>query len=87
MSLLTLPFRLPLLPLQAVLRLAQAIQEEAERELLNPATVRHELEDIEQAEQAGEMSDEEAAELEREAVTRYTQVRQAPAATADSDEG
>jgi Gas vesicle protein G len=76
MSLLTLPFKLPLLPVQGVVRLAQLIQEEAERQLTNPATIRRELEGIEQARQAGEISDEEAAELEREAVARYTQALQ-----------
>lgn len=79
MSILTLPFKLPLLPLQGVIRLAELIQEEAERQLTNPATIRRELEGIEQARQAGEISDEEAKELEREAVARYTQALQAAA--------
>ena len=81
MGLLTLPFRLPLLPLQGVLRLAQVIQEEADRQLTDPARIRRELEDIEQARQAGEISDEEAAEFQREAVARYTEARRAAAQT------
>jgi hypothetical protein len=87
MGLLTLPFRLPLLPLRGVVRLAQLIQEEAERELADPATARHELEQIEQEQASGEISDQEAAHLENEVVARYTQVRQNTAAAADSDEG
>ncbi len=73
MSLLTLPFRLPLLPVRGVVRLAQLIQEEAERELADPARVRRELEQIEQAQASGEISDQKAAHLENEAVARYTQ--------------
>jgi hypothetical protein len=87
MNPLTLPFRLPLLPLQAVVRLAQLIQEETERELADPARARRELEQIEQAQASGEISDHEGAHLENEAVARYTQVHQTTAAAADSDEG
>jgi hypothetical protein len=82
MSLLTLPFKLPLLPLQGVLRLAQLIEEEAQRQLADPARLRHQLESIEEARQAGEISDEEARELQNQVVTAYTQARQ----TAYSDE-
>jgi len=87
MSLLTLPFRLPFLPMQAVVRLAQVIQDEAERTLNDPATIRRELEGIEQARAAGEISEEEAAELQNEVVARLTRVRVSGAATADGDEG
>ena len=70
MGLLTLPFRLPLLPVQGVIRLAELIQEEAERELANPVSVRQELETIEQAEKTGELSEEEVAEAEQAVVSR-----------------
>jgi hypothetical protein len=85
MGLLTLPFRLPLLPLHAVVRLAQVIQEEAEDELVDPASVRHELEQIEQRRAAGEISDAEAAQLQDEAVARFTQVRVGGPAGEDSE--
>lgn len=87
MRVLTLPFRLPLLPVHAVVRLAQLLQEEAERELADPATIRRELERIEQAQASGEISDQTAARLEREAVADYTQVTRAATVTADGDEG
>lgn len=87
MNPLTLPFRLPLLPLQATIRLAQLIQEEAERELFDPATVRRELEDVERAEASGDISGQQAAELERQAVTEYTQARENVASPADRDGG
>lgn len=86
MSLLTLPFRLPFLPMQAIVRLAQVIQEEAERTLHDPATIRRELEEIEQARASGEITDEEAAQLQNEVVARLTQVRVSGAA-ADGVEG
>ena len=85
MGLLTLPFRLPLIPLQAVVRLAQLIQEEAEGQLLDPATVRRELEQIEQRQAAGEISDAEAAQLQNEAVARFTQIRAGGAGAQDSE--
>ncbi|MBV9207847.1 MAG: gas vesicle protein GvpG [Actinobacteria bacterium] len=87
MSLLTLPFRLPFLPMQAVVRLAQVIQDEAERTFNDPATIRRELEAIEQARAAGEISDEEAAEWQNEVIARLTRVRVSGAAAADGDEG
>ncbi len=87
MGLLTLPFRLPLMPLRAVIRLAEVIEEEAERTLYNPATIRRELEQIEQSRAAGEISDEEAAQLQTEAVARFTQLRGGGAAAADGDRG
>jgi len=87
MGLLTLPFRLPLLPVRGVVRLAQLIQEEAERQLADPATARRELEQIARALESGEISDQEAADLQNEVVARCTQVRQNTAAAADSDEG
>jgi hypothetical protein len=87
MGLLTLPFRLPFLPLQALVRLAQVIEEEAEKTLHDPATIRRELEAIERARASGEISEEEAAQLQDEVVARLTQVRVSGAAVADSDEG
>jgi hypothetical protein len=87
MGLLTLPFRLPFLPMQAIVRLAEVIQDEAERTYYDPATIRRELAEIERARVAGDISEEEAAQLQDEVVARLTQVRVSGAAVADSDEG
>jgi hypothetical protein len=87
MGLLTLPFRLPLLPVRGVVRLAQLIQEEAERELANPATVRRELEEVAREQASGEISDQEAAVLEDEAVAKYAPVRGSTAAATHGNEG
>jgi Gas vesicle protein G len=86
MGLLTLPFRLPFLPMQAIVRLAEIIQEEAERTYYDPATVRRELAEIERARASGDISEEEAAQLQNEVIARLTQVRVSGAAAADSDE-
>jgi hypothetical protein len=80
MNPLTLLFRLPLLPLQAVLRLGELIEQEAERQLADPATIRRELEQIQQRLESGQISEEEAARAEQEAVTRFTErLEQRPA--------
>jgi hypothetical protein len=73
---LTLPFRLPLLPITALIRLAEIIDEEVQRELQSPAAVRRALEDIEEAQQSGEASADEVAEAERAVVSRLTGERQ-----------
>jgi hypothetical protein len=87
MGLLTLPFRLPFLPMQAIVRLAEVIQDEAERTYYDPATIRRELAEIERARVAGDISEEEAAQLQDEVVARLTQVQVSGVAAADSDEG
>ena len=83
MGLLSLPFRLPFLPVQAIVRLAEVIQDEAERTYYDPATIRRELAQIERARMAGEISDEDAAQLQNEVVARLTQVRVSGAAPGD----
>lgn len=86
MNLLTFLFRLPLLPVRGVVRLATLIQEEAEKELASPVTIRHELEDAERARASGEMSDEQAAEFEEQALGQFAQARRGAAAQ-PTDEG
>jgi cytochrome c-type biogenesis protein CcmH/NrfG len=60
--------RLPFLPVQAVVRLAEIIADEADRELYSPESVRRRLEEAERARAAGLISAEEFAEAERQAV-------------------
>lgn len=64
---LTLLLRLPLLPVRGVIRLAEVIGDEAERQLRDPARVRRELEDAQQRHAAGEITDDELARTERQA--------------------
>jgi hypothetical protein len=70
MDVLTLPFRLPFLPLTGVLRLAEIIADEAERQLHDPARIRRELEDAQRLRDAGEITDEELARFTEEATAR-----------------
>jgi hypothetical protein len=70
MSLLTLPFKLPLLPLKGVIQLAELIRDQADEELHDPAAVRRQLEAVEEAERAGKLSPEDAAAAEQQAISR-----------------
>lgn len=70
MGLLGLLFRLPAMPVQGVLRVLEIVADEAERELHDPARVRRELEEAEQRHAAGEISDDELAQIETDAMAR-----------------
>lgn|SRR5512146_2615689 len=70
MGLLTLPFKLPLLPVRGLIRLGELIQEETERQLHDPARIRRELEEAQRQRAAGKISDEELSRAEHEAVAR-----------------
>jgi len=74
---LTFLLRLPLLPVQGVVRLGEIIRDEADHQLHDPAAVRRQLEEAEEARAAGRISGEELAETEQAAVGRLT--GQAPA--------
>ncbi len=66
----TLLFRLPLMPLQGFIKLAETLAEEAEQEYYSPSAARRELEEAEQARASGELSDEEVSEMEYNALGR-----------------
>jgi gas vesicle protein GvpG len=70
MDLLTLIFRLPIMPLRSFVRLAAILHEQAERELRDPASVRRQLEKAEEAHASGEMSDADLAHVQGQAVGR-----------------
>ncbi|MDR3033106.1 MAG: gas vesicle protein GvpG [Kitasatospora sp.] len=70
MDLLTLLFRLPLLPLRGFVQLGEVLHEQAERELRDPASVRRQLEEAEQARESGEASDRDVAHIQGQAVDR-----------------
>jgi len=70
MNLLTLLFRLPLMPLRGFLQLAELLHDQAEQELHDPAAVRHQLEELERSAQAGELSAEDIAAAEQHAIGR-----------------
>jgi Gas vesicle protein G len=68
MGLLTLLFRLPLLPVQGVVKVGEIVRDQAESEHHDPAAVRRRLEEAEAARTSGEASDEDVARMEEEAV-------------------
>ncbi len=70
MELLTLLFRLPLMPLRSFIRLGEILQEQAERELRDPASVRRQREEAQDAHESGEISEEDLAHVQGQAVDR-----------------
>ncbi|MFC4115584.1 gas vesicle protein GvpG [Nonomuraea zeae] len=72
MGLLTAIMAWPLVPLRGVVWLAERIQEQAEREFNNPMAVRRQLEEIEAARAAGEISEEEQNHLYEQVLQRVT---------------
>ncbi len=77
MGLLTLPFRLPLMPLRGVLWLGETVRDQAERELHDPAAVRRQLEEAEAEARAGNLSGDELSRVQEDATARMI----GPAAT------
>ncbi|MEU7893675.1 gas vesicle protein GvpG [Nonomuraea sp. NPDC049152] len=61
---------LPLAPLKGLIRLAELIRDQVDRELYDPAVVRRELEEIEAAQAEGLISEEEAAEAMNQILQR-----------------
>ncbi|TKK87779.1 gas vesicle protein G [Herbidospora galbida] len=62
MGLFSSIFTLPLAPVRGVIRLGELLRDEAERKLRDPTVARRELEQIEAAQAAGELTEEEASE-------------------------
>jgi gas vesicle protein GvpG len=70
MGLVSAILTLPLAPVRMVIRLAELIQEQADRELHDPAAVRRRLEAIQEARESGQITEEE----ERLAVQQVLQM-------------
>lgn len=70
MGLLSSIFGLPMAPARGVVWVAERLQEEAERQYYDAASIRRQLESVGQARAEGSLSEDEAAELERELVAR-----------------
>jgi chorismate mutase len=76
MGLLTGLLGLPLAPVRGVAWLAEQIRDHAEEQYYDPVRIRAQLERVEESRRAGEISDEEAAELENELLQRLMTRRQ-----------
>ena len=70
MGLLTGLLGLPLAPVRGVVWLAEQIRDHAEEQFYDPVRIRAQLERVDEARRAGEISEEEAAELENELLQR-----------------
>ncbi len=69
---------LPLAPLRGTLAAAEQIRLQAEREFYDPATIRAQLEQIDQQRERGELTAEEAVAWEDELVERLIISRNRP---------
>ena len=70
MGLLTGLLGLPLAPVRGVVWVTEQIRQEAEAQYFDPARIRAELEEIEQARQAGTLSAEECTDRENALLER-----------------
>ena len=66
MGLLPSLIRLPFMPVQGVIKLAEVLQREAERQLHDPARIRRELEEAQRRYEAGEISEDEFMHIQDE---------------------
>jgi hypothetical protein len=85
LNLLTLPFRLPLMPLKGFVHLAEIINDQVEQEFHDPARVRRELEEVQRQRAAGKISAEEAARIEQEATSKLVTPQQPARALGDEN--
>ena len=75
MGLITGLFTWPVAPVRGVSWIAEQVLEEAERQWSDPAAVERGLAEIDAKRDSGELSEEEAAELEEELVARLMHER------------
>jgi cytochrome c-type biogenesis protein CcmI len=66
---------LPLAPVRGTVWLAERVQEQAEAEYYDEDVIRAQLMEIDQAREAGDMSDEEATQAEDELLQRLIAAR------------
>jgi hypothetical protein len=69
---------LPLAPVRGTVWVAEQIRQQAEDELYDPARIREQIEAVDRARTAGDLTDEEATELEDELVERLMVARTRP---------
>ena len=70
MGLVTGLLGLPLAPVRGVIWLAEQIRDQAEEQYYDPARIRAQLEEIDEARRAGTLSEEECDKLENELLQR-----------------
>lgn len=75
MGLITGIVTFPLAPVRGVAWLAERIKDQAESELYDPAVIRRQLEEVDDARRAGEISEDEAAESEEKLLSMLFEAR------------
>ncbi|MFI5718664.1 gas vesicle protein GvpG [Nocardia sp. NPDC051750] len=83
MGLLSAIVSLPLAPVRGVIWLGEVIQDQVEQEMRSPAAIRREIEEIEAAAEAGNISEDERDQALRTVVARMSR----PLGAAPADEG
>jgi hypothetical protein len=81
MGLLSSIFLLPLAPVRGVIWLGEVIQDQVEQQLHDPATIRRELEEIDEAAAAGRLSEEERKQAQQAVLDRMIRPRSGTAST------
>jgi hypothetical protein len=69
---------LPLAPLKGVVAAAEQVRRRAEEEFYDPATIRHQIEQVERMRASGVLSDDEATAWEDVLVERLLVAREFP---------
>jgi cytochrome c-type biogenesis protein CcmH/NrfG len=72
MGLVSTILTLPLAPVRAVVWLGEVIQERVDQQLNDPAVVRRQLEELDEARRRGELSQDGQAEAEARILARLT---------------
>lgn len=75
MGLITGLLTLPLAPVRGTVWLAEILQEEAERQMMDEPQILAALQELEVAREAGDLSDEEIEEAENTLVKRLMELR------------
>jgi hypothetical protein len=84
--LLTLPATPVSAPIKGVIWLAEVIQDKVETELHDPVNVRHELEEIDRAAAAGQLSEEERKAEQQKVLNRMVRPSQPTASVGGQTE-
>ncbi|MGZ5416917.1 MAG: gas vesicle protein GvpG [Nocardioides sp.] len=79
MGLITGLLGLPVAPLRGAVWAAEQVRQQAEEEFYDPARIKAQLEEVDRARSAGELSDDEATAIEDELVERLLVSRSRPA--------
>ncbi|MBF6337016.1 gas vesicle protein GvpG [Nocardia abscessus] len=72
MGLLSTILTLPVAPVRGVIWLGELIQDQVDQQLHDPATMRRELEEIDAAAAAGQLSEEERKQAQQAVLDRMT---------------